>query len=1018
MEDQTFTNSTYWKSIDEKYQNEGWRKVAENEFKNSPYSEFLNGTNRRDFLKLMGASIALASTSCVRRPVDHIVPYANRPPEVTPGIANYYASTYAHAGQGFGTIVKTREGRPIKMEGNPSHPMNQGGLSAMAQAQVLSVYDPDRIKNPAKQNENGEFEKISWDDLDEQVHKQLRSGGVVLLTSSLASPTTEMAIKDFFTGFNGRHVVWEPLAADDVMNGQEASYGQRVVPRYRFDKAKMVVSVGCDFFGTWISPIEHMRDFMKGRKLNSNMNKLVVFEPSMTLTGANADTRLMVRASHQVSVVMGLLYEIIVKQKASRYASDGQVLAALKKFENVAAEIGVEADLMSAIAKDLWANRGASIVVAGGLAGRTENAIALQIATNFLNTVLENDGQTIDATNIPVKSFEGSYAAMKSLIADMNAGRVKTLIINNVNPVYALAKKFGFEEALSKVQMVIYMGQHVDETARFAHYLAPDHHHLENWGDLELQKGVYSIQQPTIRPMYDTRSMQLSMISWAYQAEVGPARLKDVDSWLDYLKNAWKQKQSEVGSIGPFDVFWTNFLKEGVVDTSNRNGKRNHGGTTRKFLLSSLNKITKSKSDGTELVLFASIGQYDGSYANLSWLQELPDPVTKIVWDSYLMMSPEKAKELGVTDGHIVEIKTSSDVVSVPAFVQPGMHKDVVALAVGLGRTSVGAVGDGIGVNGFTLVQNQSGEPVFSAIPVTISKTGQERELANSQGHHWMEGRQIVVQATIKDYLKKADANIHKHKVFSIWPKYEYKGYRWAMSIDLTTCTGCSACVIACQSENNIPSVGRRFVIEGREMHWMRIDRYYVGDEKDPQVVFQPMLCQHCENAPCETVCPVLATTHSDEGLNQMTYNRCVGTRYCSNNCPYKVRRFNWFAYDTIKKPLNLALNPDVTVRSRGVMEKCTFCVQRIHVAKDNAKDENRTVKDGEIKTACQESCPTQAITFGNLNDPESRISKEHAQENSYGVLEEYNTVPMVKYRTKVRNTEHLASDHQEGGHS
>lgn len=1016
---ESFTNQTFWKSIDEKYQTDEWRKIAENEFLNSPYSENEGGTNRRDFLKLMGASIALASTSCVRRPVEHIIPYANKPPEITPGVANFYASSYAHSGVGFGTLVKTREGRPIKLEGNPSHPMNQGGLSALAQAQVLGVYDPDRVKNPAKQNENGNFEKITWDELDEQVHKQLRSGGAVLLTSSLASPTTAMAIKDFFAGFNGRHVVWDPIGADDIKAGQNESYGQSVVPRYRFDKAQMIVSVGCDFMGSWISSVEHMRDFSKGRKANAKMNKLVVFEPSMTLTGANADTRLMVKASQQLDVVMGLLHEIVVKQKASRYAGDGQVADALTGFGDVAKDLGVEPELFSEIAKDLWKNKGASLVVAGGLSGRTEDSLALQIAVNFLNTVLENDGETVDGTSTTVQSFEGSYAAMKELVADMNAGRVKTLIINKVNPVYSLAKKFGFEEALAKVQMVIYMGHYEDETARFSHYLAPDHHHLENWGDLELQKGVYSIQQPTIRPLYDTRSMQLSLISWAYQAEVGPARLKDVDSWLDYLKNAWKQKQSEVGGSGNFEQFWANFLKEGVIDTSSRGGRRNQSVTGRKFLVSSLKKIGKTKlQNSTELVLYASIGHHDGSFANLAWLQEFPDPVTKLCWDSYLMVSPDKAAEMKLRDGDIVEVKTSTDSVTVPAFVQPGMHSEVVALAVGLGRTHAGEVGSNIGVNAFNLVQSTQGQPVFSAISCTISKTGKRQELANTQGHQWMEGRQIVVQATLADYLKKADANIHKHKVFSIWPKHEYKGYRWAMSIDLNTCTGCSACVIACQAENNIASVGRRLTIEGREMHWLRIDRYYVGSEKDPAVVFQPMLCQHCENAPCETVCPVLATTHSDEGLNQMTYNRCVGTRYCSNNCPYKVRRFNWFAYDSYKKPANLVLNPDVSVRSRGVMEKCTFCVQRIHVGKNIAKDEGRLVKDGEIKTACQESCPTQAITFGNINDPESKVGKEHSQGNSYGVLEEYNTVPMVKYRTKIRNTDKLVSDHHEGAHS
>lgn len=1012
IENQSYNNKKYWKSLDEKYQTEEWRKVAENEFLNSPYaSESEDGTTRRDFLKLMGASIALATTSCVRHPVEHIIPYSTAPVELTPGVANYYASSWVHAGQGYGFVVKTREGRPIKLEGNPAHPVNGGGLSAIAQAQVLGLYDPDRLQYPAKKNASG-FDKISWDQLDDEVQKALKRSGVVVLTSSLGSPTTNQLIDDFIKAFGGKHVVWDPLGADDVMEGQDASYGQSILPRYRFDKAKMIVSIGCDFLGTWISPVEHAKDFSKNRKANAQMNRLVVFESLMSLTGANADTRIMVRPSDLDSIVLGLLYEILVVQKNSRYASDSQVAKALSGYSDVAAKIGIEKELFSEIAKDLWKHRGQSLVVTGGLATRTDNSHSLQVAVNFLNTVLENEGATVDALSVPFKSYQGSYKAIFNLMKDMSEGKVKALVINNLNPVYAMP---GFSDALSKVPLVIYMGDRIDETAKMANYLAPDHHHLENWGDSEIQKGVYAIQQPTIRPLFDTRSMQLSMISWAYQAGVGPDRLQKSDSWLDYLKNFWKSKQSEAGFVGSFEDFWIHFLKTGVIDTSNRGGKRNSPATARKFQISALSKLEKSKTSDLELVLYPTVGHLDGTFANMAWIQEFPDPVTKATWGSYVTVSPEKAKELGLRNDDVVELKLANKSVIVPTLIQPGQHKNVLGLAVGKGRTDAGSVGSNVGVNAFTL----SNAGVFSGIQVTLLKTDQIDPVANVQGHNSMEGRQIVVQATLKEYLEKNDAHIHKHDVFSIWPKFEYKGYRWGMSIDLSTCIGCAACMIACQSENNIPSVGKRFVLEGREMHWMRIDRYYVGEENDAQAVFQPMLCQHCENAPCETVCPVLATTHDEEGLNQMVYNRCVGTRYCSNNCPYKVRRFNWFSYDSFKKPMNLVLNPDVTVRSRGVMEKCTFCIQRIHTAKNEAKDKGTTVKDGDFQVACEQSCPTKAITFGNMNDPESAVSKAFKEQNTYGVLEEFNTVPSVRYRSKIRNADKIKQDsHGGGGHA
>jgi molybdopterin-containing oxidoreductase family iron-sulfur binding subunit len=584
---------------------------------------------------------------------------------------------------------------------------------------------------------------------------------------------------------------------------------------------------------------------------------------------------------------------------------------------------------------------------------------------------------------------------------------LKTLIIHRLNIAYLAPKASGFVEALEKVGTVIYTGDQVDETGKLADYVTPDHHDFENWGDLELQKGVYSIQQPTVRPLYNTRSFQSSLMNWAYTAQLGPKRMLEPSGWYEYLQNYWKDQASKMGR-GDFQSFWIKFLQDGYVNTSKRDGSTNG----RNFATAALGRLNAGSSDGLELVMYEKIGLGDGSFANISWLQELPDPVSKIVWDNYLVVSPKRAKELGLRpdsdEGKVLRATTSNGAITLPVHIQPGAHDDVVGVAVGYGHTT-GSVAANVGANVWSFAGFSKNGVVTSGLKVEKLEVLSEKiELANTQGHHYMEGRPIVAEATLADYLKNEKAGIKSHEVFSMWPTHEYKGYRWGMAIDLNTCTGCSACVTACQSENNIPVVGKKYVMQGREMHWMRIDRYYNGDVDNPQVVVQPMLCQHCENAPCETVCPVLATVHSSEGTNDMSYNRCVGTRYCANNCPYKVRRFNWFNYSKVEAPMNMAFNPDVTVRSRGVMEKCSFCVQRIHGAKDKARAQKRLVADGEVKTACQQACPTDAIVFGNMNDAGSEVSKLFASKRTYMVLDELNTLPSVRYQSKVRNTEKL----------
>ncbi|MCB0393722.1 MAG: 4Fe-4S dicluster domain-containing protein, partial [Bdellovibrionales bacterium] len=534
-----------------------------------------------------------------------------------------------------------------------------------------------------------------------------------------------------------------------------------------------------------------------------------------------------------------------------------------------------------------------------------------------------------------------------------------------------------------------------------------------NWGDLEVNKGQYFIQQPTVRPLYNTRSIESAIMNWTYAAERGPRRVLDPDSWHDYLKNRWREYQSKFGLGGDFETFWQNTLQKGFA------GRVDKTPSARSFRASALTSLSRAKGADVELVLYAKSSIGDGSLTNNAWLQELPDPISKICWDNYLVVSTSRLHKIGLKkSGELVKVERNGTAIVVPIFEMPGIHDDVVGLAVGYGHAHFGRVANDVGSNAFPLSDRENGKVNFSGLDVKITPVGGFTELANTQGHNSLEGRQIVVEATLEQYLKDPSANIHKHKIFSLWPKHEYKGHRWAMTIDLNACVGCSACSVACQSENNIPTVGKKYVLQGREMHWIRVDRYFSGDAKDPDVVFQPMTCQQCENASCESVCPVAATTHDEEGINQMTYNRCVGTRYCSNNCPYKVRRFNWFNYSEVEKSHALSFNPDVTVRSRGVMEKCTFCTQRIKFAKFEAKREHRDLRDGDVMTACQEACPTNAIVFGDVNDPNSKVSQGFKNERTFAVLEEVNNVPMVRYQTRLRNKEALkSSGHEKGGH-
>jgi MoCo/4Fe-4S cofactor protein with predicted Tat translocation signal len=1003
--------SNYWMSLEQLGGDPALAARMENEFLSSPLSseDGKDGFARRDFLKVMGASFALATAGCIRRPQEHIIPYAKAPKEITPGEPNFYTSTWFDGYEGAGLLVKTMEGRPIKVEGNPLHPMTRGGLSAKAHAEILALYDPDRLRGPVQNlpNEartNKESVSTTFEEADEKIVAKLKEGGIAIVSGTHPSPSTKAIIADFGKAFgSARWVQYDPLSVEAIRLGQKASYGRAILPRYRFNAANMIVSIDSDFLGTLISPVEFAKDWSKRRTPNGDMARFVAFESFLSTTGMSADDRFRIRASQQLDVVLALIARVAKLGKGSIVVPSG-IAASAKLFEDAPKAMGLDEALFEKVASQLVANRGASLIVAGGLPTLTVAQVELQIAVNALNSMLGNDGKTIDHESATFETMNGSAEALQSLIADMAAGKVKTLVIDELNLNYVLPKDSGFSEAIKKVGTVIYTGNRNDETGAFSHWVLPAGSSLESWGDFELQSGIYSIQQPTIMPMYQTRSFGESLLVWT-QKGAASARAKASATWRDYVMAVWKseiQPKVEMGRGKSFDDFWLEVLQTGVAANA---GRRERTGAGRAFV--GQLSVKPSAVEGYELVLYPSVQLGDGRRANVAWLQELPDPVSKVVWDNYLQVSPAMARKEGLAKGDIVEITIGDLTVKAPVLVQPGVHDSVVALAVGYGQKQVGKVGAEIGVNAYPLSTFAAGKPVFSGRPVKITKTSGRYEIVSTQDHHVMEGRAIVIEATKDAFEKDPSSGIHKHQVFSIWPQHQYTKHKWGMAIDLNSCTGCSSCVIACQAENNIQTVGKKYVMQGREMHWIRIDRYYKGSMDNPEVAVMPLACQHCENAPCETVCPVLATVHNDEGLNDMVYNRCVGTRYCSNNCPYKVRRFNWFNFmKKREEPLHMAYNPDVTVRPRGVMEKCTFCVQRIRKGTNKARDEKRLLKDGDITPACADSCPTNAITFGDLNDSESRVAKLFKDKRSYKLLEELNAAPRVAYQTRIRNAE------------
>ena len=1100
------TNRKYWKGLEELNQTPEFLENSKNEFPEElSVNEFLadeklaeSSTGRRDFLKFLGFSVAAATLAACEAPVIKAVPYVVKPENVTPGMPTWYASTYYDGSSYASILVKTREGRPIYIKGNRDHGFENGAINPRISASVLSLYDSERLQNPTIDGVD-----TTWSSFDASVSKELSSAAssgkkIVLLSGTEISPSTESIIKEFKTKFGGdttsttelvdgvevvtetstgniEHVQYDAISYNGIRQANLESFGKNIIPDYDFTKAKTIVSVGADFMNNWLLSGQFTNQYGQRRNPDGEwMSKYFHFESNMSISGSNADVRGMIKPS-QIGEVLSILHKEITGSALAGVAStlDAKVVAKVKDAAN-----------------ELKANKAESLLICGS------NDKSMQVVVNSINSALNNYSSTINLNN-PINLFKSEDDKMSALIKEMNAGKVGAIVMWNTNPTYSHENGDAFNTGLAKIKTSVSISQFADETASNCKFVAAENNALESWNDFNPKGNVYAIAQPTIRPLFETRSAAESLMTWAGMSEFSG---KDSSSFHDYIKTMWEKygfpKQTKYSS---FKSFWANAVHNSTDDA---NVLAATATTFNGNISTAAKTIAAVKGGDFEVITYTKSAIGDGNMASNPWLQEMPDSITKVTWDNYITMSPADMKaagyseELGQESPSSLATIVSGDVTfTLPVFPQPGQMPGTVGVALGYGR---GKNNEKIGKSAYqtgeygAFLEDENGKRVTigaNAYPLlangdfsvaTITKAEGVYNLACTQTHSTVMGRNSIVKETTLDIYKTEDAGVYNHQhtlhtgwnhdekpiaEFNLWDEHpvENVGHRWGMSIDLNTCIGCSACLISCQSENNVPVVGKDEVRRGREMHWLRIDRYYASDieptvgtkgkefaeegfaglqdaSNDPKVIHMPMMCHHCNHAPCETVCPVAATTHSNEGLNMMSYNRCIGTRYCGNNCPYKVRRFNWFNYPSYRKftevnPAQddlgrMVLNPDVVVRTRGVMEKCSLCVQKLQSTKLIAKKEGRAIVDGEISTACSEVCPTNAITVGDWNDTSSLVRKVTTEKRAYQALEEIGIKPNVWYQVKVRNevNEELAeiqtshdnghgSDHHEDTH-
>ena len=1029
------SNKKYWKSVEELNENSSIvETLKQNEFvAEIPTDEFLGdkdtlqetSTTRRDFLKYVGFSTAAASLAACEGPVKKSIPYIVQPTEIIPGVANYYATTIADGFDFASVLVKTREGRPIKIENNTMATTN-GGANARVNASVLGLYDSLRVQSPKKDGE-----PISWSDFDAETTAKLTSiaaanKDIVLLTQTYASPSTSKLVSEFSEKYgNVRHVVYDAVSESAALDAYQAKYGERALANYDFAKAMTIVSVAADFLGDWQGG-----GFDSGYSKNrvpdhGKMSRHIQFESNMSLSGANADKRVPLTPTEQ-KLALAKLYSYVV---------GGSVSGTLPEHVETAVK-NAASQLKKA---------GSNGVVVAGIQDVNAQTVVLEINEALASKAFD--------PKTPIKTRQGNDKAVAKLVADMKAGKVGAIIMSGVNPVYTLANAADFVEGLKKTELSVSFSMKVDETSSETQYIAAAPHYLESWGDVELKKGHYGLTQPAIRPLFDTRQFQEALLKWTGN---------DV-SYHDYIKEAWGTSILGDSSFNKalHDGVFVGTIETEIEESTGSEEAEVSSGNAARALASSA-----KSNGGLELTLYTKIGMGDGQQANNPWLQEFPDPLTRASWDNYLTISKADADEKGLVNTHdatgalngsYANVTVNGTTLKVPVMIQPGQAKGTVGLALGYGRTAGLKEEMQTGVNAYAFYQG------FNNIQnVTVEAASGEHEFASVQLHNTLMGRGDIIKETTLEIFNTYDREDHEHgwnkvpKVslnhqetpvtspeVDLWDEFDRSiGHHFNLSIDLNACTGCGACVIACHAENNVPVVGKEEVRRSRDMHWLRIDRYYSSEESfdgdnekkdnisglgsslsefgemenasvNPQVAFQPVMCQHCNHAPCETVCPVAATSHGRQGQNHMAYNRCVGTRYCANNCPYKVRRFNWFLYngnDEFDYHMNddlgrMVLNPDVVVRSRGVMEKCSMCIQKTQKTILDAKRDGREIKDGEFQTACSAACSNGAMTFGDINDKESKVAKLLKDDRMYHLLESVGTKPNVQYHTKVRNT-------------
>lgn len=1008
-------------------------------------------TGRRDFLKYLGFSVTAATVaaSC-EIPLKRAIPYVTKPDDMVPGVANYYATSFVQSGDYCSVLVKTREGRPIKVEGNQLSPINGGGTSARAQASVLGLYDTNRLRSPQLKNAEGHFEAATWQQIDDLMASSLKpESKIAILSHSMLSPTEKQVVKDFQTKYpNTTVTIYDPVSSAAILRANELMYGVSMVPGYHFDKAKVIVGIQADFLGTWISPVQFAHKYAAGRKITDTaapkMSRHIQIESYMSLTGTNADNRIRIKPS-ETGAVLARLYNKIAAAKG------GSSIQGPSLNETLTEAVDKTADEMLKFP-------GESLLVCG------TNNIAEQSLVCAINHMLGNEGKTVDLENYSLQR-QGDESKVAALMTAMTSGQVDALIIYGANPVYELPFGAAFGDALSKIALTVSTSIDLDETSSLCKMVAPTNHFLESWGDAEAVRGHISMIQPTISPLFSTRQREVSLLKW-----IGGDNLifSSDQPYYEYLKARWGAQTGSVAS-------WNELLHDGVFSYTTT-----PSGASYKDNVSSVAGKLTQPGTGPEITFMETVAIGAGQSANNPWLQEMPDPVTRCAWGNYLALPVQFdgtrrfiAHE-NLEDGDLADVKVGEVTIRVPVIKQFGQTPDSFALALGYGRTVTGRAGMGVGVNvtpwlktdadgliqyygsGVTVSSKKGEEDYFSCVQYhhTMGVTGEDsktKEVINAdeaalvymtyglvrQGYQGALVNRTIIRKShldhVEEFIKDLQEERHEHQALNtkqVYPGHDAtyaRGHHWGMHVDLNACIGCGACTVACMAENNVPVVGKREMSRHHEMAWLRIDRYFYGDVDNPSAVYQPLMCQHCNNAPCENVCPVNATNHSSEGLNQMAYNRCVGTRYCANNCPYKVRRFNWLDYNAADLwPINeadlglksgsddvpygadnltrMVLNPDVTVRSRGVIEKCSFCVQRIQEGKLRAKTEARLLRDSDVKTACQTACPTGAITFGDMNNEEGELSKKLKSPLNYIVLEEVNTRSAVNYQARVNN--------------